>query len=302
MSYEAHIAGVGDRPPGRPLMGAAIRTMQRAAGRELAARRGAVVEAVRAVAPLRFVNGGGTGSVERTAAEPAVTEVAAGSGLYGPTLFDAYTRFSPQPAALFALPVVRRPDARTATALGGGYPASGAAGRRPPPVTPPAAGPAARQAGGRGRGPDAAARPGRRGAACRRHGVDAPRQGGRAVRAVRLAVPGARGRGGGRGADVSRGRRVLPIGRANVNCVWVGGGCEVPRRPRMSPRGRYATSRRHSSPRPPPTQPPLTFAGAQAGCQRSRDRTSTSAATSPATPSAAAISRISLRPEAKAAS
>ena len=139
MSYEAHIAGVGDRPPGRPLMGAAIRTMQRAAGRELAARRGAVVEAVRAVAPLRFVNGGGTGSVEGTAAEPAVTEVAAGSGLYGPTLFDAYTRFRPEPAALFALPVVRRPDARTATALGGGYPASGAAGRDrlPSPHLPP---------------------------------------------------------------------------------------------------------------------------------------------------------------------
>ena len=138
MSYEAHIAGLGDRPPGRPLMGAAIRAMQRASGRELAARRAAVVEAVRAVAPLRFVNGGGTGSVERTAAEPAVTEVAAGSGLYGPTLFDAYTSFSPQPAALFALPVVRRPDARTATVLGGGYPASGAAGadRLPSPHLP----------------------------------------------------------------------------------------------------------------------------------------------------------------------
>ena len=80
MSYEAHIAGVGDRPPGRPLMGAAIRAMQRASARELAGRRAAVVAAVREVAPLRFVNGGGTGSVERTAAEAAVTEVAAGSG------------------------------------------------------------------------------------------------------------------------------------------------------------------------------------------------------------------------------
>jgi D-serine deaminase-like pyridoxal phosphate-dependent protein len=138
MSYEAHIAGVGDRPPGRPLMGAAIRGMQRLSARELAGRRAAVVDAVRAVAPLRFVNGGGTGSVERTAAEPAVTEVAAGSGLYGPTLFDAYTSFSPQPAALFALPVVRRPDERTAVALGGGYPASGAAGadRLPTPFLP----------------------------------------------------------------------------------------------------------------------------------------------------------------------
>jgi D-serine deaminase-like pyridoxal phosphate-dependent protein len=138
MSYEAHIAGVGDRPPGRPLMGAAIRAMQRASARELAGRRAAVVAAVREVAPLRFVNGGGTGSVERTAAEAAVTEVAAGSGLYGPTLFDAYGAFHPQPAALFALPVVRRPDERTATLLGGGYPASGAAGadRLPAPHLP----------------------------------------------------------------------------------------------------------------------------------------------------------------------
>ena len=91
MSYEAHIAGVGDRPPGRlgALAGAAIAAMQRASARELAARRAAVVAAVRAVAPLRFVNGGGTGSVERTAAEPAVTEVAAGSG---PVRADAVRR------------------------------------------------------------------------------------------------------------------------------------------------------------------------------------------------------------------
>jgi D-serine deaminase-like pyridoxal phosphate-dependent protein len=138
MSYEAQIAGVGDRPPGRPLMGAAIRAMRRASLRELAPRRAAVVAAVSAVTPLRFVNGGGTGSIELTAADAAVTEVAAGSGLYGPTLFDAYTSFSPAPAALFALPVVRRPDGRTATALGGGYPASGAAGadRLPAPHLP----------------------------------------------------------------------------------------------------------------------------------------------------------------------
>jgi D-serine deaminase-like pyridoxal phosphate-dependent protein len=76
--------------------------------------------------------------VERTAAEAAVTEVAAGSGLFAPTLFDAYRSFTPRPAALFALPVVRRPGARVATVLGGGYLASGAAGasRLPRPVLP----------------------------------------------------------------------------------------------------------------------------------------------------------------------
>ncbi|MDW5596484.1 amino acid deaminase/aldolase [Conexibacter stalactiti] len=129
MAYESQIAGVGDRPPGNPLRGVAVRAMQRASVRELAQRRAAIVAAVEAVAPLEFVNGGGTGSIETTAAEPAVTEIAAGSGLYGPTLFDAYTRFSPLPAALFALPVVRRPGRHVATALGGGYLASGPADR-----------------------------------------------------------------------------------------------------------------------------------------------------------------------------
>lgn len=138
MAYEAQIAGVGDRPPGNPAMGVVLRGMQRASARELAARRAAIVAAVTAVTPLEFVNGGGTGSLESTAAEPAVTELAAGSGLYGPTLFDAYTRFAPLPAALFALPVVRRPGRGVATALGGGYIASGpaAASRLPRPVLP----------------------------------------------------------------------------------------------------------------------------------------------------------------------
>jgi D-serine deaminase-like pyridoxal phosphate-dependent protein len=131
MMYEAQIAGVADRS-------FLVAAMQRASARELAARRAAVVAAVRAVAPLRFVNGGGTGSVERTAAEDAVTEVAAGSGLFAPALFDAYRAFTPRPAAFFALPVVRRPSPRVATALGGGYPASGPAGRDrlPRPVLP----------------------------------------------------------------------------------------------------------------------------------------------------------------------
>jgi D-serine deaminase-like pyridoxal phosphate-dependent protein len=139
MSYEAHIAGVGDAPPGRRAYGTAIRAMQRASARELAGRRAAVVAAVRAVRDLEFVNGGGTGSIERTAAEAAVTEVTAGSGLYGPTLFDAYRAFDVRPAALFALPVVRKPSPATATVLGGGYLASGAAGadRLPRPVLPP---------------------------------------------------------------------------------------------------------------------------------------------------------------------
>ncbi len=131
MAYEAQIAGVGDDPPGRPLRARAIRAMQARSAAELAVRRAAVVAAVvhqldRAGAPpLRFVNGGGSGSLQSTTAEPAVTELAGGSGLYAPTLFDAYRAFTPAPAALFALPVVRRPGPGVVTALGGGYHASG---------------------------------------------------------------------------------------------------------------------------------------------------------------------------------
>jgi D-serine deaminase-like pyridoxal phosphate-dependent protein len=138
MAYEGQIAGVGDNPAGRPLYGRAIRYMQRKSGAELAVRRAAITAAVRAVTPLEFVNGGGTGSVEKTTAEAAVTEIGAGSGLYHPGLFDSYRGFTGRPAALFALPVVRRPGPGVVTALGGGYLASGAgdAARLPRPFLP----------------------------------------------------------------------------------------------------------------------------------------------------------------------
>jgi D-serine deaminase-like pyridoxal phosphate-dependent protein len=125
MAYEGQIAGVGDRPPGRWLRGAAIRWMQRRSAGELAERRGAIVAAIRDFAELKIVNGGGTGSLELTGAEEAVTEVTAGSGFYAPALFDHYSRFALTPAAGFALPIVRTPAPGVATALGGGYLASG---------------------------------------------------------------------------------------------------------------------------------------------------------------------------------
>ncbi|GIK78878.1 MAG: amino acid deaminase/aldolase [Acidobacteria bacterium] len=139
MAYEGQVAGVGDATPGHPLRNVAIRHMQRASMAEIAERRAAIAAAVGAVAPLRFVNGGGTGSLELTAREDAVTELAAGSGFYAPALFDAYGRFSLRPAAGFALPIVRRPAPGCVTALGGGYVASGPAGedRLPQPWLPP---------------------------------------------------------------------------------------------------------------------------------------------------------------------
>jgi D-serine deaminase-like pyridoxal phosphate-dependent protein len=124
MGYEAHIAGLGDSPPGKPLIAAVLKRLQKASAAEIAERRAAIVEAL---GPLDFVNGGGTGSLHTTAREDVVTEITAGSGFYAPTLFDHYSAFSLTPAAMFALPVVRKPSKRVATVLGGGYLASGPA-------------------------------------------------------------------------------------------------------------------------------------------------------------------------------
>ncbi len=138
MAYEGQIAGLGDNPPGQPLRALGIRAIQRKSGPELVARRTAVVTAVRQVADLEFVNGGGTGSLELTGSDPSVTELAAGSGLFGPTLFDAYQAFRPEPAALFALSVVRKPTRKIATLFAGGYIASGTPtpDRQPSPYLP----------------------------------------------------------------------------------------------------------------------------------------------------------------------
>ncbi len=133
MAYEAQIAGVINRPTGKPMRARAVDYVQQQSTTELRERRGAVVAALRNLTELEFVNGGGTGSLERTAADPSVTEIGAGSGLFGPHLFDGYSHFQPAPAAAFSLSVVRKPTAEIATLLGGGWIASGppAADRMP---------------------------------------------------------------------------------------------------------------------------------------------------------------------------
>ncbi len=139
MGYEAQIAGLQDHAPGQRLKSTVVRALKVRSQRELQARRGAVVRALTERGHrLRFVNGGGTGSLESTGADEVVSELAAGSGLYGPLLFDGYANFAPLPAAGFALPVVRRPAPGIYTCFGGGWIASGAAGpdRLPRPYLP----------------------------------------------------------------------------------------------------------------------------------------------------------------------
>ncbi|MBD8024967.1 amino acid deaminase/aldolase [Microbacterium gallinarum] len=135
MMYEAQIAGQGDDTGSGDGM---IRWMQRRSSRELLERRAEIVAALRDVAPLEFVNGGGTGSLEFTASDQSVTELTAGSGLLAGHLFDGYRSFELAPAAAFALEVVRKPAPDVATVLGGGWIASGppVASRQPLPVWP----------------------------------------------------------------------------------------------------------------------------------------------------------------------
>ena len=139
MTYEGQVAGVPDRVPSQRARSFAVRKIKKASLAQLAVRRREIADALGQVTELEFWNGGGSGSVADTASDPVVTEVAAGSGLLVPTLFDHYESFAPRPAAFFALPVTRRPHDQVVTVHGGGLVASGAAGkdRLPTPWLPP---------------------------------------------------------------------------------------------------------------------------------------------------------------------
>ncbi|WP_231443612.1 amino acid deaminase/aldolase [Brevibacterium zhoupengii] len=126
MSYEGQVAGTADAGP-TPKQ-AMVRAMQKRSIAELKVRRRSVVDAVRELTDLEFVNGGGTGSFESSVAEGTLTELAAGSGLFSPGLFDGYTHFRHEPAAYFATPVVRRPGPGWVTVFKGGFIASGVPG------------------------------------------------------------------------------------------------------------------------------------------------------------------------------
>ncbi len=131
MFYDAQIAGLPDSSP-------AVRLVKKRSAAELLDRRSKVVDAVSEHAKLEIVNAGGTGSLEVTGADPAITELTAGSGLFAPTLFDGYDAFDARPAAYFVLSVVRKPAPDIATLFAGGYIASGPTNknRQPTPTWP----------------------------------------------------------------------------------------------------------------------------------------------------------------------
>jgi len=129
MGYEAQIAGIGDNYPGQLLKNAVIRILKKKSIKAIAKRRKDIVTSIESKGgELRFVNGGGTGSLESTTEEDAVTEVTVGSGFYASALFDNYTNFRHFPSAGYAIEIVRKPKPTTYTCHGGGYIASGSAG------------------------------------------------------------------------------------------------------------------------------------------------------------------------------
>lgn len=111
MAYEAQIAGVGDA--GHPL----LQRIQRRSAAELRERRGAAVAAVRELADLDFVNGGGTGSLESTSADPSVTELAAGHDHYEAYWWPHTERMSTKAHARLPLDAEHRPQGRLARTL-----------------------------------------------------------------------------------------------------------------------------------------------------------------------------------------
>jgi D-serine deaminase-like pyridoxal phosphate-dependent protein len=139
MTYEGQVAGVPDDVPHQRAKSLVVRRLKSASVAQLTHRRDEIARELRAITELELWNAGGSGSVESTVADPQVTEVAAGSGLLVPGLFDHYQSFEPRPAAFFGVPVVRRPGGDVITVAGGGFVASGPPGkdRAPLPWAPP---------------------------------------------------------------------------------------------------------------------------------------------------------------------
>ncbi len=139
MGYEAQIAGVGDNNRHQKLKSKVIQWLKRRSLPELRRRRAEAVASIENLGiSLRFVNGGGTGSLQTTSEEQVITEVTVGSGFFAPTLFDHYRDFRYQPAAGYAIEIVRIPKTHLYTCAGGGYIASGSVGvdKQPSPYLP----------------------------------------------------------------------------------------------------------------------------------------------------------------------
>lgn len=139
MGYEAQVASLNDDLPGQGVKNRLLRAFKKTSVKELTRRRQEMIRAIRNRGTvLRFVNGGGSGSLKSTGMDDSVTEVTAGSAFYAPGLFRYFHDVEFSPSAFFGLQVVRVPVPGMVTCLGGGYIGSGEVNenRLPWPVMP----------------------------------------------------------------------------------------------------------------------------------------------------------------------
>ncbi|WP_010287626.1 alanine racemase [Kurthia massiliensis] len=128
MGYDAQLAGVGDEAP-QKMKRTAIQTLQQRTRKYVQKQRTKAINIIeKQLGPLRFVNGGGTGSMAYSTTCEEVTEITIGSGLYKPALFDHYRDMPFEAAAGYTVRATRKPAKHTIVAHGGGYIASGAIG------------------------------------------------------------------------------------------------------------------------------------------------------------------------------
>src|SRR5690625_4705108 len=83
MGYEAQIAGVTDADPNQKAKSRLIRILKKKSSKELIEKRSQIIQAIeKEKANIRFINGGGTGSLQQTTEERDITEVTVGSGFF----------------------------------------------------------------------------------------------------------------------------------------------------------------------------------------------------------------------------
>lgn len=135
MGYEAQVAGLADQNPFKRTISPIVRLIrQKSRSRVADFRRKLSEQLEKEGTPLELFNGGGSGSVNFTAAEPWLTELTIGSGLLCSHYFSYFSNIAPEPACFFALQTTRSSDPGYITCAGGGYIASGEPGWEKVPV------------------------------------------------------------------------------------------------------------------------------------------------------------------------
>ncbi len=135
MGYEAQIAGMGEQNPFSPLLNPVKKVIKKLSVKDVSRKRALMAELIekKGLKP-DFFNGGGSGSLSTTSAEPWISEVTVGSGFLQSHLFDYYPGNENKPALSFALQVDRIPGKALLTCKSGGFIASGESGPDKAPV------------------------------------------------------------------------------------------------------------------------------------------------------------------------